>query len=578
MNRSKSETKLKLLAIIMAALIFALGCASTASTATPIPPAKPAPPSAPTALPVTNPLPTFSMVPIATVAIPTPTRVLPTPTPMVTGKPQYGGALRFAHLLAIDSLDPLYSTFGGTYQELYAVYDQLFRIDEAGNVLPSLAQSWDFSTDGKDITLRLQKGVKFHDGTTFAAEVVKWNFDRMLDSKQNSPRTADLKPYLQKVEALGEDSLKMQLYNPFRPLLPQLGSEPMGFLVSPSAVSKYGGGREGNYGRNPVGTGPFRFIEWVPDDHVLLRRNESYWETGNPYLDSILVLGIKDPSVRIAMLRTGEADVIYSGDVQGQDVPIIERNQQLKVVRLPGSGTYFLHFNPAVPPFDNKSLRQSIAFSMDRSAFIKVVLGGVGTPAYTLTAAGWAYNPDLKPIEFNIVKAKQKLTEAGYPKGIVVPMGCPSSGVYLQMCEFAQAMAKEAGINIEIKLLNPTTYFDSVTDAGFYVRWGFGATQWFFRVDPHTLIQNLAYSAGKFQRMGGYKNPEIDALIEQAATTYDTAKAKLLYDKIQSTTTEDVLGAFLARSEGLYPMNKRVQGFVPYPTRFEHLEFVWFEK
>lgn len=373
-----------------------------------------------------------------------------------------------------------------------------------------------------------------------------------------------------------ESTVKLQLFNPFRPLLPQLGSDRMGFMVSPSAVEKYGGGRDGNFGRNPVGTGPFRFVEWVPQDHILLKRNSSYWEEGKPYLDAIRYQAIKEPSVRLAMLRTGETDVIYNGDVTGDDVPLIERNPGLKVLRLPGTSTYMLHFNPSKPPFNNKALRQAVGHAMNRENFVKAVIGGAGTPAYTLVATGWAYNPDLKPIEFDLAKVKQKLTEAGYPKGVTIPMGCPSTGIYLQVCEFAQAMGKEAGIDIEIKLQDYTDYF-LTDDKGFLKRWGFGDTQWFFRVDPHTMFQLWFHSKGS-RTAGMYSNPEVDRLVEEAAAIYDTAKARPLYDRIQTITAEDAVLLYLARGTGLFPISKRVQGFAPYPMRFEHLEFVWLEK
>ncbi len=557
-ERSRTFGLFLVIAATVLVLVALVACGAPKPTPTPAQSAPPTP---------TRVAPASTATPTAAPAAPT-----PTPAPQVGAKPQYGGTLRFATRNEIDTLDPNYSALSGTYTVFYALYNQLFQIDKDGNLLPSLAQSWDISADGKTITLRLQKGVKFHDGTDFRSQVVKWNFDRMMDPNDVSPRRGEIQPYLERVEVVDDGTLRLLMYNPFRPLLPLLATERIGWMSSPAAVEKEGK----SYGRNPVGTGPYRFVEWALGDHVLIKRNDSYWEKDKPYLDGVLIQMTGEPSVRLAMLRTGETDIAYNTDIRAEDMPTVERNPALKSVRYEGSATNMLQSNPSKPPFNNKALRQAISYSIDRDKFVQVVLGGAGTPAYTMIATGWAYNPNLRPIVFDPTKAKEKLVEAGYPRGVTIPMGCPTTGIHLQVCETTQAMMKEVGINAAIELIETSGYF-TMGDAGYFNRVGLGSIQWAHRIDPHTSLQGLFHTKG-FSNVKGYSNPEVNQLIDEAAAIYDTAKVKPIYDRIQTNVAEDASAVFLARRDSFYAMNKRIQGFVVYPTKFEHLEFLWLQK
>jgi len=155
-------------------------------------------------------------------------------------------------------------------------------------------------------------------------------------------------------------------------------------------------------------------------------------------------------------------------------------------------------------------------------------------------------------------------------------MGCQTTGEYADVCEATQQMMKQIGINVDIKPMDPTTYF-SMNDSGYYMKWGFGVTKWFYRVDPHLLNQFNFYSKG-FNNLNTYNNPEVDGLIDQASAIYDTTKARPLYDRIQAKVAEEAPAIFLARLPTFTPMSKKVQNYVAYPTNFEHMEFLWLSK
>ncbi len=563
-----------LIAALASLLMVSMACASTSEpTAAPIQPAPAVPPSAPAAAPTAAPV--AQATATAVVVAPTPTRVLPTATATSTSGPQYGGTLRFALSLSLDTLDPAFNVLSASYVANYAIYDFLFRLDQQSNVLPGLAESWDISSDGKSITLRLRKGVQFHDGTPFNAQAVKWNFDRILDPTQNSPRRAELQPYLTGSEVVDDSTLRLQLTNPFRPFLPLLGSERIGWLVSPTAVQKFGGGVNGNFGRNPVGTGPFRFAEWVPDTRILLRRNDSYWEKGKPYLDTIELRGASESSLLQAMIRTGEADIISNLSVAAKDVPVLEKSADLQIVRILGSDTHALQINPLKAPYDSLAMRQAISYGVDKQKYVDILLVGAGRPAYTMIASGWGYSPDLKPIPYDLAKAKQKLAEAGYVSGTPVRMGCRTSGIGMLICEFMQATLKDAGINLALEVV-PSADYSLLNEWGALQRQGLRELQFAHRVDPHINLQRFFQSKGGNNY--GYSNPAVDKLIDEAAAVYDVAKAKPLYDRIQTMVAEDSVAPAMGWADRFQVINKRVKNFIAYPTVFEHLEFTWLQK
>jgi peptide/nickel transport system substrate-binding protein len=557
--------------------VIALGvaCSDTAAPAAPVAPVAPAAPAAAAAAPAA-PIAVIAGAPTAIPARPTATRVLPTATTVIAGMPVKGGTLIFAGAGSIDTLDPAYNSLFGGLMPMKNIYGSLFDTDENGNVIPDLAESWEFSADGKTVTAKMRSGVKFHDGTVADANAIKWNFDRMMDPEQGSPQRADLESKLASVEAPDSSTVVLTLIKAFRPFIPQIASERVGWTVSPTAVEKSGGGRNGDYGKNPVGTGPYKFVNWIPDQKVVFERNADFWDSPKPYLDGIINLALPDPGVRVAMLRTGEADYgTYTG-VSGVHLPLLERSSKVKVIQQVGAGNGFFQFNTTIAPFDNKALRQAFAYAMDREALIIGAWGGVGKPGYLMTPMGWGFNPDLKPMQTNIEKAKEKMIEAGYPNGVTMPMGCAASGTYGLVCEVAQALVSEIGIKLEPKMILNNIYFNrqkgAMSDPGAMNR------GWSVRVDPHTLLQFMGHSKG-FHNLGAYTNPESDALIDQASVEYDTAKARLLYDKIHTILAEEAAMVWYLRRVNIFAMSADLMGFKPpMPPVNQSFRDVWFDR
>ena len=505
---------------------------------------------------------------------PTPAPVIAAPTTAPAVQAQYGGTLRFAQNVGrIDTLDSAFTADPGSYVASLALYDGLMDVDGDGNLLPALAESWEFSADGKVVTFNLRQGVKFHDGTEFDAQAAKWHFDRLMDPDTISPRSGDLAS-VQRAEAVDKYTLRIHLDAAYRPLLAVLATERAGWLVSPTAVEEHGE----DFGRKPVGAGPFKIREWRHDQFVILDRFEDYYQDGFPYLDTIRIIHAGDVGA-LAMFRTGEVDLV--GGVPNKDVYLIEENPDFTLVVQRGQGTDGLYLNPSKPPFDNKALRQALSWALDRELINKVVYDGRAEPAYNLIPAGFAHNPNHRPIYYDPDKARALLKEVGYEPGTSIPLAYRGSGSYSLQAETFQAMWKAVGIDVELVLL-ASSGFIGPQKTGAMQQVGFKITGRSQRGDPHIRIHSDYHSKGYHN--GGipdeprYVNPELDRLIDRAGAEYDTAKAKALYEQVMDIIIGDALWIATNWRVRFTALHQDVQGFLVRPDTRERLAELWFDR
>lgn len=543
--------------IATATLIIGLACSNSTTPAS----APAAPYVAPTAAPAAT------QAPIAT-STPRPITV-----PADTG-PKYGGVLRFPLTISIDAPDPHYSIFTGTRRILWLVYNSLVIQTATETVAPSLTKSWEVSGDGKEITFNLEKGVKFQDGTDFNAQAVKWNFDRMMDPEVQSPRKNQLIP-LQRVEVVDDNTIKMYLEVAFRPFLANLTLRP-GQISSPTAINAADSyaDRNGDFGRNPVGTGPFVLDEWKPDRHFKLSRNPNYWEEGLPYLDGVYIPVIPDTSIQFAMLRTGELDIIEG--MRPEDRPVIERNPNIKTVVHKGTSTYMLFFKMDMPPFDNQLIRNAIAKGIDRDIMTRVGFSNAAVPAYSVIGPSmndW-YDPDVTTNSYDPEGAKQLMAQAGYADGFSFTF--PTRDRNLLKVEIIQTMLADIGINMNIITYETKTYWsDFVQDK----HDGPLFTYFSPRPDPHILLRRLYHTKGAYgNNVFGYVDPKVDAMIDEAATVFDPIKAKQAYNGVLKTVAAEGPVIPLAWSNVFFAMGSDVIGFAPRPDRVPRLGFLWLDR
>jgi len=482
--------------------------------------------------------------------------------------PVRGGTLRIGWIPAAKTLDPHYSVEFSERYVCYLVFNTLVGLDRGFNVVPELARAWQVSPDGKRVTFQLQRGVKFHDGTDFNAEAVKWNIERILNPENKSPQRAPLEPAIAAVTVADPHTVVFELKKPFAPLLAALAERP-GFVVSPTAAKQLGQ----EFGQRPVGTGPFRLVEWVRDSQVTLERFPDYWEKGKPYLDRVVYRVVPDPTVRLTMVRTGEVDI--ATDVDAKDIPGLRGDAALVVSEMkPAARWTALQWRVDEPPFNNKALRQAIALAIDRNELRDVLLRGFGEPARGPVSPGlWWSDPAFRGIGHDVEAARKKLAEAGHANGFRAKFVVENTPQWIRQTELLQAQLQKINVSLDIEPVSPADAYSRIVQK----KTNWTHTRWTQRADPNGLLYILFHSKGHANTTG-YNNPKVDELLDQAAAIYDTERRRALYYAAERTITDDVPYVFLNYTAEFAVMNRKVQNWGWVPDLIPRFRDLWLEK
>lgn len=449
-----------------------------------------------------------------------------------------------------DTLDPQVTNFDSTIRVTLNICEPLVWEPEPGKFVPGLAESWEISDDAKTYTFKLKQGVKFHDGTPFNAEAVKFTFDRVMDPATKAGQSHDqLGPY-DHTEIVDDHTVKVVMKQGYAPLLTNLN----GYLgiVSPTAVKK----DPAAFARAPIGTGPFMFKEWVPKDHITLVKNPDYnWgssffkHTGPAYLDEVIFKIIPEGSVRTGALKSGE--VQYADDIDPLEYEALKSDKQFVAIEKgqPGSGYVLLLNTTSTGPINDPQVRLAMEYAVDREGLNKSVFQGLNKVAFSpLMQPTFGYDASTQQLyQFDPEKAKQILNAAGWAEGsdgirekggqkLAINFPIISRPNDKAMAESIQASLRDVGIDFKITPLERAAYTEARKqnkyDAGF---------MWFSYGDPDVL-RTIFHSANvdAFNR-AKYQVPEVDKLLEDAAATTDAAKRKDLYAQVQQRVLKDVV-------------------------------------
>jgi len=353
-----------------------------------------------------------------------------------------GGVLTFATGADPDSLDPQNTQSNPGEQVNRMMHENLIRFNAKMQLEPALAESWTASKDGLAWTFKLRKGVKFHDGTAFDAKAVKYFFDRVLGDEK--PFKASLyTPVVQGAEVVDPSTVRVILKQPFGAFL-FIMAHSAGAIVSPAAHQKWGK----DLALHPVGTGPFKFVEWVKGDHVTMERNDAYWG-GKPKLDRVIVKTVREDQSRVLMLESGDADLIVN--IPTEDIPRLRKDARFTVESTPTARALFIVINVKKKPFDDVRVRQALNYAVNRDAIVKELfqnnaqlVPGPVSPLQNGYAQlpGYAYDPK---------KAKELLAQAGHP-ALKVKLWSPK-GRFVKDYELAQAVQQDlAAVGVEATL------------------------------------------------------------------------------------------------------------------------------
>ncbi len=482
-----------------------------------------------------------------------------------------GGMLRAGLDRDPPTMDPHLSGSAVDRQVYQNLYDKLVDTDQNLAIVPMLATSWTISPDGRTVTLTLRQGVRFHDGTPFGADAVRANFERMLfDPKFPSVRRSELRP-VQKVVAVNPSTVQIQLERPYSPLLYVL-TDRAGMMVSPAAAQREGT----NYALHPVGTGPFRFVERVPQDHITLERNADYWQKGLPYLDRIVYRTFTDDSIRVANLKSGDVDIINI-------VPLPQVRQLAREAAQPGARFRLLEhvtfpwtalsLNVSKPPFDNKLLRQAVNAAVDREALAGVVLQGAAYPAYAPFPNGTpAYDPAWKLPPRSIAQVKEKLRAAGHPSGFAFTLLTQPGQMRAAVAQAVQAMLAEAGIQVKIEVGDEGTVIDAISHA----RHEAAVIEWSGRPDPDFDIYPFVTESGLGSfNYSAYTNPRVQTLLDAARYLTDMSQRRRAYAEVTRILADDAPYVWLYFPKEYKLVSTRVRGFVHVPDGMMRFRTVW---
>lgn len=479
-------------------------------------------------------------------------------------QPRHGGTLHVAMQNDAKSLDPTFQINFSERQPLYLIYNNLVGLAPDFSIVPELAESWDYSDDGKTLVMHLREGVKFHDGTPFDAGVAKWNLERRMDEAVGSPSRSLMQSLISSVEAPDARTLEIRLKGPAPSLLGMLGQRE-GFMISPAAVEKHGE----SFGQHPVGTGPFVFKEWTPGSQIVVEKNPDYWEEGKPYLDSVVFMLTANPVVGVPRLITGEIDLVTA--LSPIDIRPLAGRDNIELVPSPGSRWLALQMRVDRPPFDNLKLRQAMAHAIDRQRLVDIVMDGKAPIADGFTPPGlWWFNPDLKSYAYDPEKAKALVKELGAQADAVLPLSVQPVSLYQQISQLVQEQLTAVGLHVEIQPVSTSDWYPQLIKGAI----SFLPIRWTQRPDPDGLLTYLFHSEGA-ANTSHYKNENVDRLLDQARGMSDPKKRAGLYREAQTYMVHDLPYIPLFFSIEFAAMQDKVRNFVWVADEIPRFRDVW---
>jgi peptide/nickel transport system substrate-binding protein len=480
--------------------------------------------------------------------------------------PKKGGTLRVGFYIEAVTMDPHLSGSKVDRQVYHNIYEPLLTLDTKLGIKPGLAESWN-QPDPKTLVFKLRRGVKFHDGTPCDAEAAKFNFNRMK-TEAKSLRKGEV-ANIDSVDVVDPVTIKLNLKKPDASLLATL-TDRAGMFVSPKVVQERGAGFERD--ARGAGTGPFEFVEWVKDSHLVIKRNDNYWnKQGGPYLDRVRYRPIPDDVVKLQSLQGGEIDAMDY--VLPRDVAPMKADKRLVVVDVPSLADFGYQLNHGRPPFNVKALRQAVAYAVDLDQIVKGVWLNVGYPANgPISPASWAYDRAIPHIKRDLSKAKAKLLEGGQPGGFTFTMTTNNIPISVQEAEVIQAQLAEAGITMKIQLVDSSTLIASGNAKNFDMI----SFQWSGRPDPDgNTYQFFHTTPGTSFNWSGLSNEKVDALLDRTREVSNPAERKKLYGELTKILQDELPMLFIVHPIEPKAFSPRVQGYDPIPDGMMRFKDVW---
>ena len=479
-----------------------------------------------------------------------------------TAIPRHGGTLNVALTGQPDHFDPATASIYTSVQIYDNIFDTLVEMDPQGRIVPSLANSWR-QLDPTTWEFKLVRNATFHNGQHFTATDVAYTIDRILDPKTGSPQASSFEQ-IKSVQVVDPYTARFHLKYPYGPFLTALANG--AYIQNRKAVTSL------DPHRNPVGTGPFKFKEWVTSDHLTLTRWSHYWGSGMPYLDGVIFRGMPVDESRLASLQGGEVNWVDA--VPLQDAKRLRGGSNPVFLTANNAGLPdFLTFVVDKPPFNNKKLRQAVAWAIDKRAILAVAYFGVGETgsAEVPTGSIWATGNDPYAGGPNLDKAKKLLTEAGYPNGLTVEyLGLPEYPELLKTGEIVKEQLAQIGITMNITQLSVNLWSDRLVKKQYQITSAYQERT----IDPDNFY-SLLLTRNASLNYAGFGNASFDALVNLAKATSDVAARKRIYAKVRQIMYDEVPFIFVHYETLNYAMQPQVHGVQVLPSLELRFKDVW---
>lgn len=476
-----------------------------------------------------------------------------------SSSPAYGGSVVVGIQQDIDSLDPHKATAAGTKEVLFNIFEGLVKPDENGNLINAVASDYTISGDGLVYTFTLRDNVMFHNGNQVTAEDVKYSLERVSGLLDGTALISTLKT-VTNVEIIDEKTVQVTV-----------GSANTELIYSfVAAIIPAGSGEE--EAAQPVGTGPFSFVSYTPQEGIVIQKNPDYWQEGLPYLDEVTFKIVNSPDTALLDLQGGSIDIYpYLTDSQANEI-----SGSFQVLSAPSNVVQALFLNNVVEPLDNVQVRQAICFALDRDSVNGFVAGGNGT----ILSAGMLptlkdYYEDLNEVYgtgADVEKARELLAAAGYADGFDLEIAVPSNyEFHMQTAEVVAEQLKAAGINVTISPMEWGTWLEQCYNGRQYQATISGIT---CDMTPGYLLSR--YETRSAKNFINFSNAAYDEAYANAQAELDLTRKAQYYKQLQEIMAEEAGSAFIQAPPITIAMSPKLAGYRFYPVYVQDMSTVYY--